>query len=169
MGRGIIETAVDNKSLHLELEYRQPSMLGEGNASNEEPATDTGLALQYENPQASDSFAKTSRKCNASPLPRAAGQTAMPADGQAEQNSITNLTVNPYPRNRKNATMKKRSLTPVPGKQPGVSAEEIQQKVRQRAYELYELRGRTDGRDLDDWIEAESEVIRKHRSQVTAQ
>jgi len=51
MGRGIIETAVDNKSLHLELEYRQPSMLGEGNAS-EEPATDTGLALQYEDPQA---------------------------------------------------------------------------------------------------------------------
>ena len=62
--------------------------------------------------------------------------------------------------------MKKRPLTPVPGKQPVVSAEEIQQKVRQRAYELYELRGRTDGRDFDDWIEAELEVIRKHRSRV---
>lgn len=65
--------------------------------------------------------------------------------------------------------MKKRKATAVPGKQLLVSAEAIQQKVRQRAYELYELRGRTDGRDFDDWIEAELEVIRKYRSRVTAQ
>jgi len=28
-----------------------------------------------------------------------------------------------------------------------------------RAYELYELRGRDDGRDFDDWLKAESELI----------
>ena len=52
VGRGITETAVNNKSLHLELEYRQPSMLGEDNANNEEPATDTRLTLQYDHRQA---------------------------------------------------------------------------------------------------------------------
>ena len=41
--------------------------------------------------------------------------------------------------------MKKRHTTPVPGKQPAASAEELQEKIRQRAYEIYELRGREDG------------------------
>lgn len=36
----------------------------------------------------------------------------------------------------------------------------IQERVRQRAYEMYELRGREDGHDLDDWLIAESEVTR---------
>jgi hypothetical protein len=30
-----------------------------------------------------------------------------------------------------------------------------EQQIRQRAYELYEQRGRTDGHDLDDWLQAE--------------
>jgi hypothetical protein len=30
--------------------------------------------------------------------------------------------------------------------------------IERRAYELYESRGREDGRDLDDWLEAEREV-----------
>ena len=53
--------------------------------------------------------------------------------------------------------MKKRQAALVRGKPPVVSMEDIQQKIRQRAYELYELRGRADGRDFDDWIEAELE------------
>jgi hypothetical protein len=32
------------------------------------------------------------------------------------------------------------------------------QQIRQRAYELYERRGRTDGHDLDDWLQAEREI-----------
>jgi hypothetical protein len=28
----------------------------------------------------------------------------------------------------------------------------IQQQIQQRAYELYEQRGRTEGHDLDDWL-----------------
>jgi hypothetical protein len=31
----------------------------------------------------------------------------------------------------------------------------IEQQIQQRAYELYERRGRTDGHDLDDWLQAE--------------
>ena len=41
------------------------------------------------------------------------------------------------------------------------SPEEIQERIRQRAYELYEQRGREDGRDLDDWLKAESELTEK--------
>jgi hypothetical protein len=36
----------------------------------------------------------------------------------------------------------------------------IQERIRQRAHEIYEARGREDGRDLDDWLIAESEVTR---------
>jgi hypothetical protein len=34
----------------------------------------------------------------------------------------------------------------------------IEQQIRQHAYELYEQRGRTDGHELDDWLQAESEI-----------
>ena len=35
---------------------------------------------------------------------------------------------------------------------------DLQDEIRARAYELYEQRGREDGHDLDDWLQAESEV-----------
>jgi len=34
----------------------------------------------------------------------------------------------------------------------------IEQQIRQRAYELYEQRGRADGHDLDDWLQGECEI-----------
>jgi hypothetical protein len=34
----------------------------------------------------------------------------------------------------------------------------IEQQIQQRAYELYDQRGRTDGHDLDDWLQAEREI-----------
>ena len=34
----------------------------------------------------------------------------------------------------------------------------IEQQIQQRAYELYEQRGRTGGHDLDDWLQAEYEI-----------
>jgi hypothetical protein len=34
----------------------------------------------------------------------------------------------------------------------------IEQQIQQRAYELYERRGRTGGHDLDDWLKAEYEI-----------
>jgi Protein of unknown function (DUF2934) len=40
--------------------------------------------------------------------------------------------------------------------------------VRQRAYQLYEERGREDGHDVDDWLRAEAEMLRKRpRGSVT--
>jgi hypothetical protein len=34
----------------------------------------------------------------------------------------------------------------------------IEQQIQQRAYELYEQRGRTGGHELDDWLQAECEI-----------
>jgi hypothetical protein len=53
----IIETAVTNKTPHLDLDYREPSMLPEGDVIIEGPMTDTGLRLQYGDPQVSGEFA----------------------------------------------------------------------------------------------------------------
>lgn len=39
------------------------------------------------------------------------------------------------------------------------------ERIAQRAYELYELRGRQDGFDLQDWLQAEQDILRD-RSQL---
>ena len=41
-----------------------------------------------------------------------------------------------------------------------LSTEDLREKIRKRAYELYELRGGEEGQDVDDWLKAESEVTR---------
>lgn len=33
-----------------------------------------------------------------------------------------------------------------------------EEEIRRRAYELYEARGREDGHDVEDWLEAEAEI-----------
>ena len=38
------------------------------------------------------------------------------------------------------------------------SGSELSEQIRCRAYELYEQRGREEGHDLDDWLQAESEI-----------
>jgi hypothetical protein len=44
----------------------------------------------------------------------------------------------------------------------------IEQQIQQRAYELYEQRGRTDGHDLDDWLQAEGEIKGTHENSAAA-
>ncbi len=39
-----------------------------------------------------------------------------------------------------------------------------QERIRVRAYQLYEQRGREDGHDLQDWFKAESELIGKAKA-----
>ena len=38
------------------------------------------------------------------------------------------------------------------------AAEDSEEQIRRRAYELYEARGRGDGHDLEDWLEAQAEI-----------
>lgn len=38
------------------------------------------------------------------------------------------------------------------------STVDVDERIRQRAFELFQLRGCQDGHDLDDWVQAEAEV-----------
>jgi len=52
-------------------------------------------------------------------------------------------------------------MTNQPNEAPGKTrllTPELEETVRRRAYELYEQRGRADGFELNDWVQAESEV-----------
>ena len=48
------------------------------------------------------------------------------------------------------------------------STPEVQEQIRRRAYELYEERGRYDGHDVEDWLQAESEMTKQKAKTVAA-
>jgi len=47
------------------------------------------------------------------------------------------------------------------------SASELQDQIRDRAYELYEQRGSNEGNEVSDWLQAESEVAHKKPASVS--
>jgi hypothetical protein len=47
------------------------------------------------------------------------------------------------------------------------SVSDLHEQIRSRAYELYEQRGRIDGHELEDWLQAESELTQS-KAQVIA-
>ena len=51
----------------------------------------------------------------------------------------------------------------MPGKKSSTvdPAQSIEDLVRKRAYDLYEQRGGEHGHDLEDWLNAEAEIIEK--------
>jgi Protein of unknown function (DUF2934) len=48
------------------------------------------------------------------------------------------------------------------------SRRDIQERIGRRAYEIYEQRGRIDGLDLHDWLQAETEIIGQRRKRKAA-
>ncbi|MGC2476207.1 MAG: DUF2934 domain-containing protein [Candidatus Sulfotelmatobacter sp.] len=46
-------------------------------------------------------------------------------------------------------------------KQQALMMQMVERKVRSRAQQLYETRGQTEGQELQDWFQAESEVLEK--------
>ena len=46
--------------------------------------------------------------------------------------------------------------------------QELREQIIQRAYELYEVRGREDGHDLEDWLQAEEEILQGKALSATA-
>jgi hypothetical protein len=42
----------------------------------------------------------------------------------------------------------------------GYTQVELVVEIRRRAYKLYEQRGRADGHALEDWLQAEAEMVR---------
>jgi Protein of unknown function (DUF2934) len=49
----------------------------------------------------------------------------------------------------------------------GAQPQNLEAKIRQGAYELYEARGREDGHDLEDWLRAESEITPQEQKSRT--
>jgi DUF2934 family protein len=45
---------------------------------------------------------------------------------------------------------------------------EFENEIRRRPYELYEQRGSVNGYDLDDWLQAEAELLRVKRRKTAA-
>jgi len=48
------------------------------------------------------------------------------------------------------------------------SAPDLQEQIRRRAYDLYEQRGRAEGHEIDDWLQAESETTQQKAKTVAA-
>jgi len=61
-------------------------------------------------------------------------------------------TTSPVPQIKKNPS----SVSTISGNS---STTDVETKIRQRAYELYEQRGYTPGSDQEDWLRAEREVL----------
>jgi hypothetical protein len=54
------------------------------------------------------------------------------------------------------ATPKKTNVIPMPVAAP------TSEEIAQRAYEIFQTRGGEPGHDLDDWLQAESELLREN-------
>ena len=46
-----------------------------------------------------------------------------------------------------------------------VQSSDIEERIRRRAYQLYEERGRIDGFALDDWLQAECKILGARKQQ----
>ena len=61
--------------------------------------------------------------------------------------------------------MSAKSRTREPRSRKTSSSNDITERIRKRAYELYEQRGRVDGLALDDWLLAETEILGAQKQQ----
>jgi Protein of unknown function (DUF2934) len=50
----------------------------------------------------------------------------------------------------------------------GLRNPELEEQIRHRAYSFYEQRGRQEGHDLDDWLQAEAEITGKKAKAASA-
>jgi Protein of unknown function (DUF2934) len=62
--------------------------------------------------------------------------------------------------------------TDAPKKPPATVRSEpeagLEERIRLRAHELYEARGREDGHELDDWLRAEEEITENKLFSIAA-
>jgi hypothetical protein len=62
--------------------------------------------------------------------------------------------------------MKPRSTSDPTPIDTGLRTPDLKEKIRARAYEIYEQRGRDEGHHIDDWLQAEAEVTGNSRTAV---
>ena len=51
-------------------------------------------------------------------------------------------------------------------KTPTIETLPLEERIRRRAYELYVLRGNQSGSELDDWLQAEEEILRAQEEAI---
>jgi Protein of unknown function (DUF2934) len=61
------------------------------------------------------------------------------------------------------------ALTMKESPKPASAATEkkLEEQIRRRAYEIYETRGRKEGQDLEDWLQAEIDITGNAMSSAT--
>jgi len=82
-------------------------------------------------------------------------------DTVREINELLDLILPPLPEQQKrsdNSLMTPEPSTLAPKLDEPTVLIPMEQQIQRRAYELYEQRGRNDGHDLDDWLQAEYEI-----------
>ena len=52
---------------------------------------------------------------------------------------------------------------PIRAKEPLIETLPLEERIRQRAKELYRERGNQFGSQLDDWLQAEKEIVHAHQ------
>lgn len=57
-------------------------------------------------------------------------------------------------------------LAPARAKQAAIDTLPLQERIRRRAYELYVERGNQSGSELDDWLQAEDEILQAREEAV---
>jgi hypothetical protein len=88
-----------------------------------------------------------------------------------EINELLDEIVPPLPEQQKRSDtplMKPKPSTLAPKSDEPTVLIPMEQQIQQRAYELYEQHGRTDGYDLDDWLQAEREIKGRQAKAATA-
>lgn len=61
-----------------------------------------------------------------------------------------------------------RLSTAMPSPLVSTAPVDLREKIRQRAYELYDERGRDNGHELKDWLRAELEAQEEKESRIAA-
>jgi hypothetical protein len=101
---------------------------------------------------------KTSSKQAQSATPISQGKNVTP-ESNLTPISVTPISVTPSSHGNGNMAENKKYAHLEPG---------IQEEIRQRAYELYEERGRQDGLHDEDWSRAETEVLSRFQREKSA-
>jgi hypothetical protein len=60
--------------------------------------------------------------------------------------------------------MKPRSTSDPTPIDTGLRSPELEEQICARAYELYEQRGKEEGHEIDDWLQAEAELREKTKT-----
>jgi hypothetical protein len=60
--------------------------------------------------------------------------------------------------------MNPRSTSDPTPTEANLNSPELEEQIRVRAYELYEQRGKDEGHEIDDWLQAEAELTGKTKT-----